>query len=497
MTKFKMLVVAALALTLCASSVVANAQDAPKKAKNVIVFLGDGNGFNSEALGTWYHHGEGLGAESYQKFPVVMASAPFMLHKHSDGTVEWDPVKDPEKNMGYVPKEFWKDMDGAKWRPTNTETTDSGASATAFNTGVKTLNSYICMDPQGNKLENFADLNYKAGRSVGIVSTDQISHATPAASSAHNINRGHYEEISKEQINELPLTVLMGSGHPYYDNGKKRDKDPDKLDYKFVGGREVWDAVSKNEGYKGWTFIDDRPQFAELAAATPDKKAELPKKLLGICRTTGDVPAIDGCIEDPNFTAEHYGQEAVDHLPTLAEMTLATLNILSQNENGFYAMIEGGNIDHANHANNAPKSCREHVAFANAIDAAIDWIEKYSSWDETLVIVTADHETGQIWGEGTYDDVDGNGKWSKEDEFLGFQPVPKTEKGKYPAVQYGSGSHTNALVPCYIKGAGAEYAKEFVRGNDAKAGEFWGFSGDFIFNSDIFNIMMKASGISR
>ena len=497
MTKFKMLVVAALALTLCASSVVANAQDAPKKAKNVIVFLGDGNGFNSEALGTWYRHGEGLGAESYHKFPVVMASAPFMLHKHSDGTVEWDPVKDPEKNMGYVPKEFWKDMDGAKWRPTNTETTDSGASATAFNTGVKTLNSYICMDPQGNKLENFADLNYKAGRAVGIVSTDQISHATPAGSSAHNINRGHYEEISKEQINELPLTVLMGSGHPYYDNGKKRDKDPDKLDYKFVGGREVWDAVSKNEGYKGWTFIDDRPQFAELAAATPDKKTELPKKLLGICRTTGDVPAIDGCIEDPNFTAEHYGQEAVDHLPTLAEMTLATLNILSQNENGFYAMIEGGNIDHANHANNAPKSCREHVAFANAIDAAIDWIEKYSSWDETLVIVTADHETGQIWGEGTYDDVDGNGKWSKEDEFLGFQPVPKTEKGKYPAVQYGSGSHTNALVPCYIKGAGAEYAKEFVRGNDAKAGEFWGFSGDFIFNSDIFNIMMKASGISR
>ena len=488
----------ALTFAFCATPFVANADDAaPKKAKNVILFIGDGNGFNSEIHGTYYHTGEGLGGESYHKFPVVLGSATFMVHKHSDGTAVWDPLTEPEKNQGYVSKEFWKNMDGAKWRPTNTEVTDSGASATAINTGIKTLNSYVSKNAKGENLENFADLNYKVGRAVGIVSTDQISHATPAASSAHNINRNNYAEIGKEQIDELPLTVLIGSGHPCYNNGKAIDKKPEELDYKFVGGREVWDAVSKNDGYKGWTFIDDRPQFAELAAATPDKKADLPKKLLGICRTTGDVPAVDGCIHDPNFTAQHYGQEAVDHIPTLAEMTLATLNIVSQNENGFYCMIEGGNIDHANHSNDAAKSAREHVGLANAIDAAIEWVEKYSSWDETLMIVTADHETGQIWGEGTYDDLNDNRKWDKEDEFLGFQPIPKTEKGKVPAIQYGTGSHTNALVPVYIKGAGAELAYYFVRGNDKKAGEFWRFSGDFIYNSDIFNIMSVATGVHR
>ncbi|MBP5622280.1 MAG: alkaline phosphatase, partial [Thermoguttaceae bacterium] len=239
-----------------------------------------------------------------------------------------------------------------------------------MNSGFKTTNGRLNISMTGERIENFADQNYKAGRSVGVVTSTQISHATPAGASAHNDNRGNYEQISQEQINDLPLTVLMGSGHPAYSSGRKRDKNPDELDYKFVGGREVWEKVSANEGYKGWTFIDDRADFAALAANTPDKKADLPKKVLGVARTTADMQPIDGDADDPESMIEKYGKETVAALPSLTEMTVGALNVLSQNDKGFYLMVEGANIDHANHGNNAANSVLEHAGFSKAIDAA-------------------------------------------------------------------------------------------------------------------------------
>jgi alkaline phosphatase len=180
----------------------------------------------------------------------------------------------------------------------------------------------------------------------------------------------------------------------------------------------------------------------------------------------------------------------------LTEMTLGALNVLSQTDNGFYLRVEGANIDRANHGRNAAKSVLEHAAFSKAIDTAVDWVEKYSSWDETIMIVTADHETGQIWGAGTFDDVNNDGKYSeKDDVFNGLQPVPETEKGVVPDVQYLSSGHTNALVPIYIKGVGAENYAKFVRGADEKAGEMWNFDGTYIYDSDIFSIMTAASGL--
>lgn len=483
-----LLAIAALALCAC---YVCNAQaDEPQKAKNVILFIGDGMGFNSDHLGAYYRFGE-LNSQVYQKFPVVLGSATFNVHKHQNGVAEWNPDTD----FGYVPEEFWKGPKGGTWRHTNTDVTDSASSATALNTGQKTVTQRLNYDCNEKPIENFADKNYKAGRSVGIATTAQISHATPAGASAHNMGRNNYAEIGSEQINDLPITVLMGGGHPEYSNGVKIDKPADELNYQFVGGRETWEHVKNDENYKGWTFIDERSKFQELANATPDKNVELPKRVLGIVRTTGDVEPIDGDLDDPDYLLKFFSKETIEAEPSLAEMTLGCLNILSTNPNGFYLMVEGSNIDHANHARNAAKCCLEQVSFAKAIEAACDWVEKYSSWDETIMIVTADHETGQMWGDGTYDDDNDNGKYDKEDTFNGFKQIPKSPRGQVPAVQYLSSSHTNALVPVYVKGCNADCAYDFIKGNDKKAGEFWGFSGDYIYNSDIFNIMSTASGI--
>ena len=230
----------------------------------------------------------------------------------------------------------------------------------------------------GNDVENFAEKNIKAGRSAGMVSTNQISHATPAGGSSHNINRNNYAEIGKEQIEKSQLTVLIGSGHPEYNNGVKIEKSADELNYNFVGGRETWENVKKNDGFKGWSFIDARSDFAALAAATPDSGKELPNRLLGIVRTTGDVMPIDGDVDDPEAMIKRFSKTTVEETPSLSEMTLAALNVLSQNKNGFYVLIEGGSIDHANHGNNADQSCLEHTGFAKAIEAAVEWVEKYS-----------------------------------------------------------------------------------------------------------------------
>jgi len=270
------------------------------------------------------------------------------------------------------------------------------------------------------------------------------------------------------------------------------------LNYQFVGGRETWEKVSANDSYKGWSFIDDRPEFAALAEMTPDKKdAALPKKLLGIVRTNGDVPPVDGDADDPQFSENRFTKGTVEAIPTLSEMTLGALNILAQNDKGFYLMVEGGNIDHANHGNNAANSVLEFTGFSKAIEAAIQWVETYSSWDETIMIVTADHETGQLWGAGTFDDNNDNNKFDKEDTFNELAPIESVKKGQVADVQYLTSGHTNALVPFYAKGAGAEKAEKFIRGVDETAAERWNFNGNYIYNSDVFNVMSAASGISK
>lgn len=482
----------AFALTLVMSAVcafdVAYSQDA-KPAKNVILFVGDGMGFNSDIMGSYWRTGKPDGL-SYHAFPVKLGAATFSVKADYN----------PENDKGYVVKQIWRDAKGVNEKGhKETRVTDSGAAGTALNTGEKTLTGHICFSNKDEKLVNFADLNYAAGRSVGVVTTVQISHATPAAASAHNVDRGRYEEISKEQINDSQLTVLFGAGHPAYHNGRKINKEADELNYQFVGGRETWDAVSKDDGYKGWKFIDERSEFAALAAQTPDKNAELPKRILGIGRSDGDFLPIDGNATEDGMKAvvDMYSQETVDATPSLTEMTVGALNVLSQNEKGFYLMVEGGAIDHANHGRNAKTSVLEHAGFSKAIDATIDWVEKYSSWDETLIIVTADHETGQIWGPGTFDDVNENGKYDDEDDFVDFMPLEASKIGVVPDVQYLSSSHTNSLVPFYAKGVGAEKAFEFVRGNDEKAGEIWDYSGDYIYNGDVFNVMLNASGLKK
>ena len=137
-------------------------------------------------------------------------------------------------------------------------------------------------------------------------------------------------------------------------------------------------------------------------------------------------------------------------------MSEGALNVLGQDEDGFHLMIEGGAIDWTGHANDISRNIEEQQDFNKAVDSVIAWVEQNSSWDETLLIVTADHETGYLSG---------------QDELPNWKALTG-EAGQVPDHGWYSGNHTNQVVPVFFKGAGSEDIKASTVGTDPVRGGF-------------------------
>ncbi|MDR2117443.1 MAG: alkaline phosphatase [Planctomycetaceae bacterium] len=456
-------------------------------AKNVILLIGDGNGFNSEYAGTYYRYGD-AGKQRYQSFPVALACTTYSRTSKD--------VKLPASVTGYDPKVFWETVANGTQSTEFTKTTDSAASSTAIHGGIKTSNGKIGMTYDKKIIELISEIAAKHGKKTGTVTTVPMSHATPAGFSVHEAERGDLQTIFLKMVAETsPLSVVMGCGHPFYERGKPikiKDNEEEKEKIKrfsCVGGEKNWE-IMKSGTLNNFKVIETKNQFEELAAG----KGIIPDKVIGVVRCHGDIPPVDGNLDDVTSTQElldkNYKKTDWNQLPSLSTMSLAALNVLTQNNsNGFVLMIEGGAIDHANHGRNIESSVLEHTGFSKTVDTVIDWVEKNSSWQETLVIVTADHETGQIWGPATFDDDNKNGVYDEGDSFNAFRQVQNNGRGKIPGVQYCSGGHTNALVPLYAKGIGADLFLKQIKGTDQKAAQFWNFSGQFVDNTDIFHVI--------
>ena len=467
--------------------------------KNVIIMIGDGMGFNSDAAGTFYRFGE-PGKQRYHAFPVHLGCTTFSQAKKDK------PISGDVK--GYDPEVIWSDLAGMHQGTDLTAVTDSAASSTAIHSGKKTMNGKIGIDANGNNIELVSEVAKKLGKKVGCVTTVQMSHATPAGFSAHDSSRGNLDVLFNQMIAETsPLSVVFGTGHPSYHSGRKVEiiaSDKENLtaeetakiasQYLYVGGEKTWKQMQTGT-VNGFTVIETREQFNELAAAKEARKP-IPEKVVGVVRSLGSLPPVDAVLDDLPATKNQrnnaYPKTEWNELPTLACMSIAALNVLSHNnDNGFMIMIEGGAIDGANHNQKIDGCVCEHLGFAKAIDAVIDWVEKYSNWDETLFIITADHETGNLWPEKTYDDANADSVFDKGEPFFGFRPMPKTDRGIIPAAQYASKGHSNQLVPLWAKGAGADLFLKAVRGRDEKAAKIWNFSGDYIDDTDIADVIRK------
>ena len=461
--------------------------DSPRTMpKNLILMIGDGMGFNQHIAGTYWRFGE-LGRQTYEKFPVHCGVTTFC-------TRSTEPI--PPYFPGYNPSAFWAGMEGAFLPTELTEATDSTAAATALYTGVKTKVDRLSVDPNGKSLETIGTIAHRRGKSVGVVTTVQTWDATPGAVAAHNIDRYHADEILDEMIFQSPLKVIIGSGHPlrgrqiekFQGQTEDHQKQPE---YGDVGGETMWKKLQEGSA-NGFVLLETKDDFQKIAQA----QGNVPQKIAGFPNVSQPIAPIDGLpdgVESDEVNRvflEVIGDRPVEKTPTLSLMSLAAINVLRQNDQGFFVMIEGGAIDWACHARSPERTIMEQTAFAKAVDTVCDWVEKNSSWDETLVIVTADHETAQLWGSGTYFDKNNDRRFETlNDIFLEFQPIQNNGRGKIPGMQFGFTNHSNALVPLWAKGPGSSSFEKYIRGTDEKAGRFWNFSGRYIDNTDVFRVL--------
>ncbi len=431
--------------------------DNKPEPKNVILMVSDGWSYN-HIKSAEFHRGT---PAAYWDFPeqFYMSTYPAMTGK------VWENDNVEKYNTWYNSADAWTDENYI-----NTGYTGSAPAATAMYCGVKTSKYAIGVDIDGDELLTFGERGFEAGKSVGVVSSVQFAHATPASMLAHNTSRNNYAEIANEMLIDSRATVIFGAGAPDYD-----DDGQSKVasEYKYVGGEGTWNnllegnvtvfdstTINGNNTIQDidgdgnpdpWTLIRDNVDVLALATGpTPLRVVCLPRvgSTLNKNRTTGDANVA-------------YSSPLNSNVPTLVDMTKAALNVLDNNERGFSLMIEGGAVDWAGHANQIGRIIEEQQDFDNSVNAVIDWVEANSSWDETLLIVTGDHETGYLVGPN-FNANDMQNTWAVTDKGA----------GKEPGYQFKSGGHTNQLIPIFFKGEGAEIFNDYADHDDYVVGEY-------------------------
>jgi len=420
---------------------------------NVILMISDGCGYNQMDAASLYEYGQ-TGTQPYEQFPVKLAAATFLHEQH------------------YDPGQAWSEFDYVSEKGSFT---DSAAAATAMSTGRKTRKGAIGLGPDGERLKSIFDLAESKGKATGVVTSVQFSHATPAGFAAHNESRANYEEIAREMIYESPLEVIIGCGHPAYDDDGKPIRG--KKEYKYVGGKETWEdlkdgsvtgADADGDGKPDtWTVIQQRERFRTLA------KGEAPRRLIGIATKHKTLQqGRSGQTNAPPYAIPFNGKA-----PTLAEMTAVALNVLDEYPAGFFLMVEGGAIDWAGHKNQSGRLIEEQIAFNKTVEFVIKWLEATGRSDQTLLIVTADHETGYLTGPGS---------GQKEHKPV-WNPLGNNGKGSAPAMEWHSKDHTNSLVPFFAKGPGAERFKACATRIDPVRGAY-------LDNTDIAKVIFSLLG---
>ena len=286
--------------------------------------------------------------------------------------------------------------------------TDSAAAATALATGVRTENATVSKDPMtGADLETIVDIAASLGKRTGIIATEELHGATPMGFSGHAANRGETSTLLKSaaatsNVNFFAsYTMKVAYQNAFVEAGYEKIEEVDKI------------SESTSDKVFGSYWIDAK---AESMSGDP------------------------ACL-------------ALDYLVTEA------LEYLSKDEDGFFLMAEGSHIDHAGHNNNMQYMLDELLAFDDAVKAVLKWAKDR---DDTVVIVTADHETGGLDLEptATHDDL-----------------VYAYETRLVEGFNWTSSGHTATEVNCYINGANIDFSKYSFNMNER------------IKNTDVFEIM--------
>lgn len=284
-------------------------------------------------------------------------------------------------NGGHLFLDNFKQVGFSKTQSSDNYITDSAAGGTALSSGQKTYNGAIAVNTDTVAIKTILEMAEDHGLATGLVSTSAITHATPASYIAHQGSRGSYEDIAADFL-KTDIDVFIGGGYKHF--SERKDK------------RDLTSELKQ----KGYSVLRDMDEIAKVKSG----------KLAGL-------------------TADEHNEVYPKRKMNLPLSTQTALNILNQNKKGFFIMIEGSQIDWGGHANNTIYIVNEMLDFDQTIGKALEFA---ANDGETLIIVTADHETGGF-------------------ALTGGDMKTGMVKGAFP-----TGDHTAVMVPVFAYGPGAE-----------------------------------------
>ncbi len=404
---------------------------------------------------------------------------------------------------------------------------DSANTATTLYTGVKSYNNAIGVDIYEQSLNGILKQAAEKGKATGLVTSVPIDHATPGAAAANVNRRNKYDlaypaldNILQQELRIYQPDVLLGGGHPFSTPG---DPLPNGVEpntsNEFISKETYKELSSKpNSNLYGYTFLERGKDAAQTLANTA-KSLDLTKgeKLIGLYGArgqNGNLPvssangdysttgldmfqtyATKGLKPDllrplaPGETDAQFIAKERNENPTLQQLSTAALDVLGKDKDGFWLMIEGGDIDWAAHDNNLDNLIGATLDFDKSVGSVIDWIEKNGGWEQNELIVTADHDHYmnlnpdfpkllRTIGAEKMTELD----TAKEaGYYFGSKPdVVKLADGKDDpeSGKYGWGNHSNRPVPVYYQGADTKLlASEVGKGFESYGKDIPGIPG--------------------
>ena len=341
----KSLLVSTLVLTLSSYSALAQSQS---EVKNVILMIGDGMGPGQMGL-----------LEEYAR------KAPNSIYNGRDTAIK-TLIDNGVLGMSLH-------------SPANALVVDSACSASHLASGVDAPSEAIGVDVDGNHVESVLEIAKKLGKATGLVSDTRLTHATPAAFASHQPHRSLENEIAEDMLAE-GVDVMLSGGLRYWIPQSANDKgDLYKQLLTQTGGDIKIKSKRKDEKNLLTEAINAGYSVVHTRTGLAETKGE---QILGLFSYSGMQNGItySNTKNSPDRT-----------MPSLKEMTVKALDVLAKDPDGFFLMIEGGQIDWAGHNNDAGTMLHEMLKFDETIQYVYEWVKDRK---DTLVVVTADHETG-------------------------------------------------------------------------------------------------------
>lgn len=452
-----------LSLLLAASALSAGATAAPQ-AKNIIFFLGDGMGPTTITAARIYKHGE----DGLLGFERLERTARIKTYSNNFQTTDSAP------SMGAYMTGVKINQDGISIKDARAIDPDKDAN------GNRTVDK--CGENNGQVVPTILELAKAAGKAVGAVTTTELTHATPASTFSHVCHRNAGYTIARQ-------VVPGGAG---YNTALK-----DGVDVLMGGGRHHFTPYDKTRNPKG--RADGRDLEAEFAAQG-----------YAVGRTRADMMSAR---PGRKFVGIYSADDHLDYAlarrpeqPALSEMALKAIELLSQDPDGFFLMVEGGKIDHALHDTNARNALADTVAFDEAIQAAIERMRQIDpGLEHTLIVVTADHDHTMV--------LNGYPKRGSKvldivHDYASGEPKKDADGKTFTALVFGNGKvrpdvradvdSAQAQAGDYQQEAGVRTLYESHGGGDVKLYATGAGSAPFkgtMENTQVFHLMKAAAGL--